>query len=209
MTREHAHRLVAALRRRCATDPGFAASLRRDADRTLSTTRMLVPWAAFHEGLHLPPRDEELHHLIATLFALDRRGYRRAAVESDAVGLTTPTGSDAAARTRNIGGSMASRARTAPSEEKGLARRLTILLDSSLEPDGTGTLPWRLRRVITLLLSKGGDVDWTQLSWDLALWNHDARFVQRQWAQAFYRESAPAEVPSDEADVMPATSNAE
>lgn len=209
MTREHAHRLVAALRRRCATDPGFAASLRRDANQTLSTTRMLVPWAAFHERLNLTPRDEELHHLIATLFALDRRGYRRSAEESDAVGLTTPTGSDAAARIRNLGASLASRARAAPSEEKGLARRLTMLLDSSLEPDGTGTLPWRLRRTITLLLSKGGDVDWTQLSWDLPLWNHDDRFVQRQWAQAFYRESAPVKVPSDEADAIPATSNAE
>lgn len=44
-----------------------------------------------------------------------------------------------------------------------------------------------LRQHISMLKSKDIPVNWHQLLFDLNNWNHEARFVQKRWASAFWR----------------------
>lgn len=43
-----------------------------------------------------------------------------------------------------------------------------------------------LRHAITLARSKGARVDYRQLLWDLTHWTHPDRFVQLEWARAYW-----------------------
>lgn len=189
MNRESARRFIANLRTRCARDSAVAAALRRDSDRTLAESRMLLEWSALFHTLGVSPHEEATCHLVATLFAHDRSVQRHAVNAA-------PTGDndDAAdetedgARGRSLGASMAARVASAGNEEAALARRLTSLLSATYEPDGGGSLPWRLRRTVVLLLSRGVSIDWARLAYDVSHWNHPERFVQRDWARDFYRD---------------------
>ena len=49
------------------------------------------------------------------------------------------------------------------------------------------TLGPRLRQQISILKSKDIPVNWHQLIADLRHWDHPKRFVQRDWARAFWR----------------------
>jgi len=49
-----------------------------------------------------------------------------------------------------------------------------------------GTLEPRLRQHISILKSKDIAVNWHQLFGDLRNWGHPNRFVQRNWARAFW-----------------------
>ena len=49
------------------------------------------------------------------------------------------------------------------------------------------TLEPRLRQQISILKSKDIPVNWHQLIADLRHWDHPKRFVQRDWARAFWR----------------------
>jgi CRISPR system Cascade subunit CasB len=44
-----------------------------------------------------------------------------------------------------------------------------------------------LRQHISMLKSKDIPVNWHQLLFDLNSWGHEARFVQKNWARAFWR----------------------
>lgn len=46
-----------------------------------------------------------------------------------------------------------------------------------------------LRQHISILKSKDIPVNWHQLLFDLNNWSHEARFVQKNWASAFWRST--------------------
>ena len=47
-------------------------------------------------------------------------------------------------------------------------------------------LPYHLRQAVTLLRSKDVPVDWKRLLRDVLGWEHDDRYVQRDWARDFW-----------------------
>ena len=65
----------------------------------------------------------------------------------------------------------------------GLDRRVEVLLDANQEQ-----LPFRLRQAIRFLYSKRGTVNWPQLLQDLLAWDHPKRYVQENWARAYFAE---------------------
>ncbi len=50
-------------------------------------------------------------------------------------------------------------------------------------------LPDHLRHAISLLRSKEIPVDWKRLLRDVLAWDHDSRYVQRNWAREFWRSA--------------------
>lgn len=189
MNRATAQRFIRTLRARCLRDAAIAAALRRDADRTPAESRIVLERAALFHALGVSAREEATCHLIATMFAHDR-GIRRHSSDGAAEGDESLPASDADASTRgtSLGATMAARVAVAPNEEPALARRLTSLLSATMEDDGSGSLAWRLRRTVLLLLSRGASIDWARLAYDVSYWNHPEQFVQREWARDFYRE---------------------
>lgn len=63
-----------------------------------------------------------------------------------------------------------------------LERRFVALLNSHSED-----LPHHLRQAISLLKSKDIPVNWCQLLRDILHWDHEAHFVQQQWAREFWK----------------------
>jgi CRISPR system Cascade subunit CasB len=61
-------------------------------------------------------------------------------------------------------------------------RRFIQLLNQRIE-----AIDIPLRQHITLLKANDIAVNWHQLFYDLNYWDHDDHFVQRQWADAFWR----------------------
>lgn len=51
-------------------------------------------------------------------------------------------------------------------------------------------LPHHLRQAVSLLRSKDVPVDWKRLLLDVLGWDHDDRYVQRNWARDFWRTSS-------------------
>lgn len=175
---------------------------------------MLADWYGFLERAPAEFRDghvAEVAFLVATLFAYDRKAYRVARAgngdtrpQGEAPPDATQTSESAAERSapaspgRNFGGTLGGLVEAQRSEDDAMARRLAILLDSSLAADGGGTLPWRLRRIVRLALSKDAQIDWPRLLEDLLAWNHPSRRVQRAWAQAFYRIGVSAQAGAED-----------
>lgn len=202
--------LIAALRRRLAQDSGFAAQLRRSAGKGLDRPALLLHWYSFLAGLpegtiRQDPASQSRALLIAGLFAMDRNQYRGSA-EAPPV---TPPGEEPGAgqqvgsasspdaapkRRRSFGATLRGAAIRTPIEDDPLARRLARLVDSVMTPDGGGTLPWRLRQLVRLVLSRGREeIDWVQLAFDLDAWDRDDRSVQKRWAADFFRIADDAE----------------
>ena len=48
-------------------------------------------------------------------------------------------------------------------------------------------LPNHLRQAVSLLKAKDVAVNWHQLLRDVLYWDHEARFVQQQWAREFWQ----------------------
>lgn len=77
----------------------------------------------------------------------------------------------------------------AGTESDSIKRRFHILLDSEYDPDtGDGDLPYRLRQMVRYAASKGVGVDWARLLFDLKLWNHFEKRVQKRWAHSFFTQ---------------------
>jgi len=67
-------------------------------------------------------------------------------------------------------------------DHESACKRFEALLDADLDQ-----LPHRLRQALSLAKSKAVPVDWHRLYRDLGQWGHEKRYIQFQWAQAYWR----------------------
>jgi CRISPR system Cascade subunit CasB len=110
--------------------------------------------------------DEDAYYLIGSLFALHQIDW--------------PVSEDESTRT-NLGASFARLGRVVESES--IEKRFVALLNCHEED-----LPDHLRHAVSLLKSKEIPIDWARLLRDVRRWNHEDRWVQREWARAFWGE---------------------
>ena len=110
----------------------------------------------------LAPGEEDDVFLVSALFALWHQGR-----------------SDAPAAAGDLGASLARLMEKM--EGDSTEKRFLALLKSPRED-----LPDHLRQAVSLLRSKDVPVGWAQLLFDLALWDHEDRPVQRRWARSFW-----------------------
>ena len=85
--------------------------------------------------------------------------------------------------TGNMGAHFA-RARDPQGDNTAIERRFTALLAAHPED-----LDFYLRQAVSFLKSKEVPVNWHQLTFDLFGWSNSSRYVQRQWASAFWGRS--------------------
>jgi CRISPR system Cascade subunit CasB len=76
------------------------------------------------------------------------------------------------------------KARDREGDDTAIERRFTALL--AAHPDD---LDGYLRQAVSFLRSKEVPVDWHQLLTDVMAWGHPDRYVQQQWARAFWGRS--------------------
>lgn len=81
-----------------------------------------------------------------------------------------------------------SRARDPSGDDTAVERRFTALLAAHPED-----VDFYLRQAISFLRSKDVPVNWHQLFFDLRGWGHPDRYVQQQWARAFWGRAAREE----------------
>jgi len=147
---------------------GALAQLRRGLGKppglALEMHRHVVPFLPRER-----PWEEDVYYLVAALFAFWHQGV-------DTVATDPP---------KNLGASLACLVDQANADS--LERRFLALLKSH-EDD----LPHHLRQIVALLKGKGIPLDWRQLWQDLKQWGHPDRFVQQNWARAFWGRSAAA-----------------
>jgi len=68
-----------------------------------------------------------------------------------------------------------------------IKRRFSVLLDAAYTPQtGDGDLPYRLRQMVRYSAGKGVGVNWPLLLFHLRSWNSPTKWVQKEWARAFY-----------------------
>jgi CRISPR type I-E-associated protein CasB/Cse2 len=141
-------------------EPGERARFKRNAGSGLSQAREVT--TLFYRLLPagVPAAQEEAFFLVATLFPLA-----------------------AQASAGNLGDALR-RARKEKQNDKGLDRRLEVLLDANEEQ-----LPFRLRQAVHFLQSNRVAVNWAGLLADLLQWDHPLRLVQRRWARAYFKTS--------------------
>lgn len=148
-------------------DNGQKAALRRNAGNTLAEARN-VNWFYGISSRFAREWDEEAYFLVATLFAFDKTGGGQAGNFGDTV--------------RKL--------RTNDSTD----RRFNILLDADFDPRTGGELSYRLRQMVKWVLSKkdlNSRINWPQLLFDLKRWNHERKYIQKQWARRYYAPDAP------------------
>ncbi len=104
----------------------------------------------------VPQYQEEMYFLVASIYPLG---------ESGGVG--------------NFGDSM--RRGRDKDNEKGMNRRMEILLDADERQ-----LPFRLRQAVRYLYSKRVPINWEILLRDLLRWNSPKRYIQKDWARAYF-----------------------
>jgi CRISPR system Cascade subunit CasB len=86
------------------------------------------------------------------------------------------------------------RARDPQGDSSALERRFTTLL--AAHPDD---LHVNLRQAVSFLRSKEVPVNWHQLLSDVLAWGHPERYVQQQWARAFWgRPSQPTQTKKED-----------
>ena len=137
-------------------DRGELARLKRSAGRTLAESHDAL--GLFFRTLprNVPRWQEETYFLVATLY-----GWADAGGQCNL--------GDALYRARQGGG------------EAGLDRRMRVLLDADREQ-----LPFRLRQAVRFLYGQRVPISWPQLLQDLLAWDHPRRYVQENWARAYY-----------------------
>ena len=105
-----------------------------------------------------PPWREDAYYMVAALFA-----YHPA---SGGAG--------------NMGSHFA-RTRDPQGDATAIERRFTALL--AAHPDDLG---FNLRQAVSLLKSKDAPINWHRLLIDVMAWGHPSRYVQKDWARAFW-----------------------
>ncbi|MCW1970179.1 MAG: type I-E CRISPR-associated protein Cse2/CasB [Anaerolineae bacterium] len=139
--------------------PGDRAQLKRSAGMSLSEATQVIGLFYRLLPLGVAVYNEPHYFLIATLFPLTDEGGQ----------------GNFGIALRHI------RPKTKSSERNPLDRRVEILLDA----DAT-QFPFRLRQALRLLKSKDVKVNWQSLAEDILNWGHPNRFVQKNWAKAYF-----------------------
>jgi len=139
-------------------DRGVLAALRRGLGQPPGTVASMYPYVVPWLADDAPPWQETAHYLIAALFAYH----------------------SAAGGAGNMGSHFA-RAREPRGEDAAIERRFTALLAAHSDD-----LDFYLRQAVSFLKSKEVPVNWHQLLSDLQAWDHPDRYVQKQWARAFW-----------------------
>ena len=139
-------------------DRGALAALRRGLGQPPGTVASMYPYVVRWLPDDTPPWRESAYYSIAALFAYH----------------PNPGGG------KNIGAHFA-RARDPQGNNTAIERRFTALL--AAHPDD---LDFYLRQAISFLKSKEVPVNWHQLLSDVLNWGHPDRYVQQQWARAFW-----------------------
>lgn len=139
-------------------DRAALAALRRGLGQPSGTVASMYPYVVRWLGDDTPPWQEAAYYLIAALFAYH----------------------PAEGGTGNMGHHFA-RARDPKGDNTAIERRFTALL--AAHPDD---LDFYLRQAVSFLKSKEVPVNWHQLLSDMLAWSHPARYVQKQWANAFW-----------------------
>jgi CRISPR type I-E-associated protein CasB/Cse2 len=146
---------------------GDLATLKRNAGNTMAEARGCSWfWRLLDQGDR--GRDREIFFLVASLFAISRRGEES-----------------------NCGGSAARLSHAAGVNSDAIERRFLLLLDADFDrsEDGLpagGELSFRLRQMVRLAASKGIGFDWAQLLHDLREWRRPGKPVQKRWAADFF-----------------------
>jgi CRISPR system Cascade subunit CasB len=149
------------------------AALRRGLGKPPGTAAEMYPYMVkWTEGEH-SGWEEERYYLVAALFAAHQISWRPGEPVNGAT---------------NLGASFARLRQATGSQSMDL--RFVALLNCHRDD-----LPEQLRHAVDLLKSKDIPIDWAQLLCDLRQWERDDRAVQREWAQAFWRE-----VPHEESE---------
>lgn len=136
-------------------------------------------------------RAENSYYLVASLFALWHSGHNEKLTYKG-----------------NLGASFAklkpnSDKSEAPKEKnESIEKRFVALLNSHQED-----LADHLRHAVSLLKSKEIGIDWLQLLKDLQNWDNDNRYVQRDWARAFW--SKPSDEPENSTENNPSETKLE
>jgi CRISPR system Cascade subunit CasB len=159
---------LAALRRGLGKSPGAVPEVHRH----------VVPWL----GAARSSWEEDVHYLVASLFAAWHQGGRPVAAWDGSLGrsfraLADKVGADGA--------------------ERRFAALLSCRREDLAEP---------LRHAVSLLRTHDVPVNWTRLLLDLPRWDHLDRPVQRRWARDFWAAAPPS---SDEAADSPQAPMAE
>ncbi|MBU6362395.1 MAG: type I-E CRISPR-associated protein Cse2/CasB [Chloroflexi bacterium] len=141
--------------------PGDRAQLKRSAGMSLSEATQVIGLFYRLLPLGVAAYNEPHYFLIATLFPLtDEGGKGNLGVALRHISPKTKSG-----------------------ERNPLDRRVEILLDA----DAT-QFPFRLRQALRLLKSKDVKVNWQSLAEDILSWGHPNRFVQKNWAKAYFSQ---------------------
>lgn len=167
---EHQTRFVEYLCRLATTENRAAlAALRRGLGKPPGTTPEMFRYVE-----PLAPQDyrADNYYLVAALFALHP--------ENSTEG--------------NLGTTVAKlRQQAAHEGEDSLEKRFVALLNAHGDD-----LPDHLRHAISLARSKAVPVNWAHLLSDLGYWDHEDRFVQRQWAHEYWGRTEAVSADTDE-----------
>jgi len=145
-------------------DRGGLAALRRGLGQPPGTVAETYRYVIPWLPQNPSRTQERAYYLIASLFAYHPK--------------YTPYG--------NMGTHLA-QTRSPERDEDALERRFTALL--AAHPEDMSVY---LRQAVSYLKSKDEiPVNWSQLLKDLQWWAHPDRFVQKRWANAFWRRSNP------------------
>jgi CRISPR system Cascade subunit CasB len=145
--------------------PGDRARLKRDAGKTMAESHSIgLAYRILPYGLGA--RREEIYFLLATVYPLADGGGAG-----------------------NLGDALRLARDPKPDKNKGLDRRVEILLDADVTQ-----LPFRLRQTVRLLKSRRVKVNWEMLLADLLAWERPDRPIQKRWARQYFGrpESADA-----------------
>ena len=198
---------ISSLNRRLSADTSFGAKLRREAGGRPSETRMPLKWHTFLESVPQELRSgrkADIAFLIATFYSLDSRRYKGL----PSVNATPPAADEAADAPRSVvgtgdlGSTLGSMISGKDIERDPMTRRLAKLLNSTLDPDGGGTLPRRLRNTVDIALASNAKINWPRLLDDLVSWNDPKRRVQHGWARSFLARAQPDDAQGAASDVM-------
>lgn len=158
---------------RLRDDRGALAALRRGLGQPPGTVADMYRYVVPWLSDETPPLRETAYYLIAALFAY----------HPDAGG------------TGNMGRHFA-RTCDPQGDNSAIERRFTALL--AAHPDD---LDFYLRQAISFLKSKEVPVNWHQLLSDVLAWDHPDRYVQQQWARAFWGRPAQTSEVSQTSEV--------